>query len=929
MPSEIITFLFTDIEGSTRLWERFPDAMRRLLAVHDDLLRQAIAANEGRIFKTGGDSFSAAFGSAGAALRAALAAQRALQTAHGGEMGRLRVRMALHTGEVEARAGDYFGPPLNRAARLLDAAHGEQTLLSQAVYHLVCEDLPAPAELRDLGAHGLKDLVQPETVYQLCHPDLRTEFPPLRSLEAQPNNLPLQLTSFVGREAQVEEVRRLLGRARLLTLTGPGGCGKTRLALQVAADSIGKLAAGVWLADLAPRTAHPDSVWATVADALGVRAEHGHDGGVAPGRPVPRALLDFLRSREMLLVLDNCEHLLLPCGEFATRVLATCPRVRILATSREALGIAGETLWPVPSLSVPGPDAGSGAEAVQLFVERARAVQPGFTLSAEAAPAVARICRQLDGIPLAIELAAARLKVLSVEQIADRLSDRFRLLTGGDRTALPRQQTLRALIDWSWDLLSEGEKALLGRLSVFAGGWDLEAAEAVCAESCDVEGGVLEILSRLVDKSLVIAELVEVNTPGRGAHLSARYRLLETIRQYAAEKLEHSGGTAAVRTRHRDWYAGFAEAAEPDLRGPHQAAWFDRLEREHDNLRAALEWCRTTEDASTGLRLAGALSRFWYVRGYLGDGRAWLEAFLAAGQPAVPQALRAKALHAVGGLARDQGDAVAAERYYHEALELRRVMGDRPGAATSLLQQGAVALDRGEREHGLALLDESLAEFRKMGNLRGAAMALGYKAVAALDGGCTAAAADLLEESLGLSRAVGESWGAAQALTHLGHLALIGEDVAWAEELFREALALYQETGDRRGIGLALRSLGDAAAKRGDGAGARESYERSLELYRAAGDRRGTAHCLDGLAGVLRQQARFEQAALLYGAADRLWEDMRVAGSRRDPEKRRPGGPEDEPAAPSDGFRTARSRGRVLPLEQVLTAALADTSPPA
>ena len=421
-----------------------------------------------------------------------------------------------------------------------------------------------------------------------------------------------------------------------------------------------------------------------------------------------------------------------------------------------------------------------------------------------------------------------------------------------------------------------------------------------------------------------------MDTPGRGAHLSARYRLLETIRQYAAEKLEHSGGTAAVRTRHRDWYAGFAEAAEPDLRGPHQAAWFDRLEREHDNLRVALEWCRTTEDASTGLRLAGALSRFWYVRGYLGDGRAWLEAFLAAaGQPAVPRALRAKALHAVGGLARDQGDAVAAARYYDEALALRRDLGDRLGAATSLLQRGAVALDQGEREHGLALLDESLEEFRQVGNLRGAAMALGYKAVAALDGGCTAAAADLLEESLGLSRAVGESWGAAQALVHRGHIALIGDDATGAYALFREALVLYQETGDRRGIGLALRSLGDAAAKRGDMAGARETYERSLELYRAAGDRRGTAHCLDGLANVFRRQARFEQAALLYGAADRLWEDIRVAGSRGDPDKRRAGNLEGELAARSDRFQTVRSRGRVLPLEQVLTTALADTPAPA
>ncbi|HZO88686.1 MAG TPA: adenylate/guanylate cyclase domain-containing protein, partial [Chthonomonadaceae bacterium] len=464
MDSGTLTFLFTDIEGSTRLWEQHPEAMRSALARHDVLLQEAIEQHSGHVFKTIGDAFCAAFDAAPSALAAALSAQRALASEDWQAPIRLRVRMALHTGAAEARGGDYFGPPLNRVARMLAAGHGGQVLLSQAACDLLGDALPEGVSLRDLGRHRLRDLQQSEHLYQLLHPNLPADFPPLRSLEAFAHNLPVQLTSFIGREKEMEEIKRLLSTAHLLTLTGSGGCGKTRLALQVAADRVEEYADGVWLVELAA-IADLGLVPQTVAVALGVSEE--------PNRPLGETLANYLRPKSLLLVLDNCEHLLTACAQLADTLLRTCPKVRILASSREGLGLLGEALYHVPSLSLPDEkrlptlEQLSQYEAVRLFVERAVLSRPDFAVTAQNAASVVQICSRLDGIPLAIELAAARARALAVEQLAQRLDDRFRLLTGGSRTALPRQQTLRALIDWSYDLLSEAERTLLRRLSVF------------------------------------------------------------------------------------------------------------------------------------------------------------------------------------------------------------------------------------------------------------------------------------------------------------------------------------------------------------------------------------------------------------------------------------------------------------------------------
>ena len=480
-PSGTVTFLFSDIEGSTALWEQSADSMRPALARHDSLLRQAIEAGGGYVFKTLGDAFCAAFATAPEALAAALSAQIAL-AGEGWELPTpLLVRMALHTGSAEERDADYFGPPLNRVARLMAAGHGGQVLLSEVTQALVRDALPRDVTLGDLDLHRLKDLGRPERVFQLEHPALPADFPPLRSLDnpALPNNLPQQVTSFIGREKQLAEVKALLDRTRLLTLTGSGGSGKTRLSVQAAADVLDQYEGGVWLVELAA-LADAALVPQSVADVLGVKEQAG---GTAR-----QGLLDWLRPKRLLLILDNCEHLVTACAVLAAEILRLCPRVRLLASSREPLGVVGEQVYRVPSLSLPDPkqpqtvESLSQFEAVRLFIERAQAVQYSFSVTDANAPAVAQICWRLDGIPLALELAAARVRALPVEEINTRLDHRFRLLTGGSRTALPRQQTLRALIDWSYDLLNEEEQTLLARLSVFAGGWTLEAAGGVCAD---------------------------------------------------------------------------------------------------------------------------------------------------------------------------------------------------------------------------------------------------------------------------------------------------------------------------------------------------------------------------------------------------------------------------------------------------------------
>jgi predicted ATPase/class 3 adenylate cyclase len=585
-----VTFLFSDIEGSTRLWERAPEQMRAAVERHDEILRQAIEACGGYVFATGGDGFAVAFQRGASACEAAIKSQLELATESWLDGAEIRVRMGIHTGEVTERAGDYFGAAVNRAARLMGIAHGGQIVVSRTTQELVGADL----QFADLGEHRLRDLAEPERVFQLCHPSLPAVFPPLRSLDAYPTNLPVQSTAFVGRHDEMAQVQKALEEFRLVTLTGVGGVGKTRLALQVAAEVLPLYPDGAWLIDLAG-AADTGSIEESAAAVLGTAQQSG--------KSVRQTLLSFLSNKRLLLLFDNCEHILDEVAHLLDDVLRGAPEVTVLGTSREALRVDGERVMSVPSLDVPGGaltiEALAGTDAVRLFVERARAARAGFVLNSDNAEAVVQLCRRLDGIPLAIELAAARVRSMAPGEIAARLDQRFRLLTGGSRTAANRHQTLRRAIDWSYDLLDQDERSLLGRLSVCAGGFDLAAAESIGSGGAIDALDVDDLLGRLVEKSLVAVI-------DRGD--ATRYKMLETVREYALERLETTGELAEVRSLHAGHYGDFAEQAGAGLKGPGERIWLLRVEEELDNLRAAVTWSVESEDAGTALSIIAALA---------------------------------------------------------------------------------------------------------------------------------------------------------------------------------------------------------------------------------------------------------------------------------------------------------------------------------
>jgi predicted ATPase/class 3 adenylate cyclase len=908
LPTGKVTFLFTDIEGSTRLWEQQPDQMHGALARHDHLAAEIIGKHDGFVVKHRGegDSVFAVFSDPIDAVAAALDLQRAFHTEGWPTQIPLRVRMALHTGDAILRDRDYYGAAVNRCQRLRAAAHGGQVLLSRAVCDPVKDQLPPGVGLRDLGEHRLKDCQQPERLSQLLHPELPGDFPALRSLEAFAHNLPAQLTSFIGREHDMTEVDRLLGTTRLLTVTGSGGCGKTRLALQVAADLVEAYAHGVWLVELAALS-DPALVPQTVAAALGVRVE--------PGHTATATLSDYLRSRSLLLLLDNCEHLLAACAQLADLLLRACPKVRILATSREGLGITGETTHRVPSLSLPdrkrlpAVEELTGFEAVDLFVERATAAMPSFRLNQQNATSVAQVCHQLDGIPLALELVAVRVRSLPVEQIVQRLDDRFRLLAVGSRTALPRQQTLRALIDWSYDLLSEPERVLMQRLSVFMGGWTLAAAEAVAMGDGIEAHEVLDLLTALVDKSLVI--YVERNG-------EARYRLLETIREYGLEILADSGDVAAVRRQHAHVFLALAEQASAAMSADPKG-WVARLETEHDNLRMALDWSIERGETDLALRLAGALGEFWLLCGHEEEGRRRLAQVLALADPAHRTEARATALNAAGILSWWQGNNSTARALLEESLAIQREVGHKPGIAASLSGLGDLATFQNDHEQAKALYEEALIIHRELGDRVREAyqlLPLGrissrqgdygadrrlieqslaiFQALGHRDGlacvldslGCTAAvqgdygaARVLLEESLAICRELGDQRKMAELLDRLGQVAHFGGDYPASRARYEESLAIRRELGDcRSAFAFSLQNLGRLAQAQGDWGTARTLLEESLAIERELGGRRGIATSLSSLGNAAGEQGDHRSARAAYRESVRIWRELGEKG---------------------------------------------------
>ena len=918
LPTGTVTFLFTDIEGSTPLWEREPSPMRMALARHDAILRAAIIEQGGHVYKNIGDAFQAAFALPAQAVEAALVAQRRLSAETWPTSTPIRVRMGLHIGPAETQGSDYATThTLNRVARIMSTGHGGQVLLSVEVADLLRDYLPADVTLRDMGRHRMKGLMQLEHLFQVVAPDLPAKFPLLASLDAFPNNLPLQLTSFVGREKEIAEVKRLLGTAHLLTLTGPGGTGKTRLSLQVAAEELSSFPDGVWFIELAP-LADPSLAVQIIASALELREQFG--------RPLVDVITDYLRGKISLLLLDNCEHLVETCAKLAHDLLHACPRLKIMASSREALGVAGETAYRVPSLSLPDAQNLTQCESVQLFVERATAAQSRFALTESNAQAVAQICRRLDGIPLALELAAARVKVLSVEQIAARLDDRFRLLTGGSRTALPRQQTLRALIDWSYSLLSEQERMLFRRLAVFIGGWTLEAAEAVCASDGIESDEVLDLLTRLVDKSLVSME----EQAGE-----ARYRRLETIRQYSREKFLEADDVEAVRDRHLAFYLQFAETGELAVQGRERSAWMRRLEMEHDNLRAALEWGLAREPDSA-LRIVGALLGFWAPSSYAVEGHtrtrqalARVEALPALTGEAAQQRLaaQAKALRGVAFLSGSQGDNAAGRLAAEKSVALYRQLDDRRELALTLVMLAMSHEFLGEGAQAEKFSQESLALARAVGNayITGWALNMLARVTAALHGDFDTARR-YVEESIRISREAGIFYLAAVSAQMLGTIAAYRNDYAEARAQFEEAIPLFRETAAPFNVILVLSDLAHLERRQGNHARALELYRETIVAFQKAGQRGAVAHQLECFAFIAEAQEQLSRAARLLGAAEALRENTRLPMTpyeRPEYEQHLTAVREQMGEA---AFAAAWAEGRTLTMEQAMEYALKETS---
>jgi predicted ATPase/class 3 adenylate cyclase len=849
LPSGTLTFLFTDIEGSTHLWDQYPRHMRVAMARHDELIESAVEQHAGWVVRPRGegDSRFAVFPRATDALRAAIAIQR-LFFAETWQMPPLRVRIALHSGEADLRDGDYYGSTVNRCARLRSVAHGGQILMSQTTYLLVRDDLPAGVGLRDLGEFNLKDLERPEHIFQPIIADLPADFPPLSTPDHIHNNLPLALTSFIGRQREIEELEHLLWQSRLLTIAGPGGAGKTRLAIRLAQNVQGSFADGVWFIDLAPLS-NCVLLSQYVMGILGIREEAGYS--------TDQSLLNNLRSKTALLILDNCEHLLPEVAQMAEKMLSRASGLRVIATSREKLGVAGEIVWRIPPLSSPDLDTAIPVEelmqyeAVKLFSDRAAAARPDFVITGENAEAVAKICARLDGIPLAIELAAARVRVLSVEEILARLADRFHLLVGA-RTALPRQQTLRALIDWSYDLLTGKERLLLRRLSVFAGGWTLEAAEQVCSGQEMEAWEVLDLLTGLIDKSFVI---------GRTQNGHERYRFLETIQKFSQERLLESHEAEEFARKHAAYFLKMAEDSYGKMWGREQAHWLGLLDEERDNLRTALERLSQYADYETALlKMSGSLWKYWDIRGYLSEGRAWLEAALAKNASAL-EYWRANGLGAAGHLAHQQGDYLRAGELHEQSLRLFRAMGDKLGEARQLNALGEIAQHLGDYGRAIQLHEDSLSIRREISDNEGIAVSLRQLGVIARDRGQYQPARELLEESLRLERELGDKLLMALSLHDLGLVAHGQCDYDRAVALFQEAMSLQRELNDRLGISNSLQNLGSVAKDQGNFQSAQSLYQECLVLKKELGDKRGISRVFATLAEIAFWQGKYPLAA--------------------------------------------------------------------
>jgi predicted ATPase/class 3 adenylate cyclase len=833
LPTGTVTFEFTDIEGSTRLLQELGEGYRAVQADHDDIMRGAIVRESGTVVRTEGDSFFAVFPTPAQAVRAAVAAQQTLHSHTWPEGVELRVRMGIHTGEGTLGGDDYLGIDVNRAARIGAAGHGGQLLVSGPATALIEHSLPAGTELRDLGAHRLKDLAHPEHIYQVVIAGLPNEFPALRSMDARPNNLPLQLTSLVGRTEEIAATIDMVERHRLVTLTGPGGTGKTRLAVEAAGSLLHRFQDGVYLVELAA-VSDPAQVPSVVAQTLGVKE--------GPGRSLSDALADWLSDKEALVVLDNFEQLL-DAAPVVERLLGTAPGVKLLVTSRASLRLYGEHEFPVPPLGLASPDDEREnvlrSEAAALFVERAQAIRPTLDLSEDAVRAIAQLCARLDGLPLAIELAARRVNILSPRAILARLGTGLDMLAASAAPLPSRQRTLRATIQWSYDLLDDQERSLFPKLAVFSDGADLDAIEGVV----DGERDVMDALGTLVDSSLVMSV--------DSGHGEPRFDMLQTIHEFAADLLEARSDAGMTRRRHADLYLNMAIEGERHLTGRDQADWLRRFEMEQGNLETALRWTLETGEIERGMEAASAMWRYYQQRGHLAVGRSWVERLLA-GPGAYPSRARAAAHLAAGSLAFWQADYNATSYHYQQALAMYEELGDKPGIAEATYDLAFVPVmapdqpfDRGfagRPAHLVAVgrLEEALRLFEELGDLGGVARVKGNMALFVAGSGDMKAGSDemmraflLLEEAIAAYRELGDMFHLADALMGMGQGHLVEGRHADAKNDILEAIGLFADADNKAGIGLGLETLSFIEAGEG-------RHVRALRLLAKAEEVRAT-----------------------------------------------------------------------------------------
>ncbi|MBS1517821.1 MAG: tetratricopeptide repeat protein [Bacteroidetes bacterium] len=914
IPSGNVTFLFTDIEGSTKLSQDFPELLPAALERHNTILRDAVESNNGHIFKIAGDAYCCAFQNADDAVKAAVDAQLKLS----GEKWNgavIKVRMGIHSGKAEWNGKDYMGYiTLARASRVMSAAYGEQILISNDAHILCLDGSESPGEnkseintyslrvfetneisFRDLGERRLKDVIQPIRLYQITGPGLRADFPPLKTLDARPNNLPVQLTNFIGREEEIKHAKELLSNNRLLTLTGAGGAGKTRFALQTGADLIDDFLNGVWLVELAA-ISDTESLPEALINIFGLKEE--------PNKTPEETLTGYLKDKEILVILDNCEHLVTACAELAERLLISCPELKIIATSREALNCAGEQIYKIPPLTQPDPSDRESSEqlskyeSVRLFIERALAVNPDFQADKKNSASLAEICSSLDGIPLAIELAAARTKVLTVEQIRDRLDDRFNLLSDGKRTSLPRQQTLKALIDWSYDLLTEKEKLLWKRLSVFKGGWTIESAEGICSDNFISKKEIIDLLGLLAEKSIISFD-----------YKKERYSILETMKQYGADLLKTEKGTEKLFGRYLNYFMEFSENAEPRLSGEGIINWLEKLETDHLNLQSAIEWSVISGEREKGARLAGSLWRFWDIRGHISAGRKLTMGILNNPEGISKPAL-AKLILRAAQITRFQGDYKQAEKYYNDCLILSRELGDIPITAASLNGLGNVALDlknyklakqyylesldlrrqTGDKDiiansfnnlgnvafilenydECLKFYEESLKLKREIGDKRGIANSLHNLSNLAFDRNKFDLGRKYSEESLEIRKELGDKNGIAESLFNLGNVSMNSREFEKAQKFFEESLEIYRELEDKSDIEKALSSIGYLKFQMGKFNEAGKYFKDCMNLSFETDNKKNTALNFITMAEVLSVNGEFSKAAILIGSAQKI-----------------------------------------------------------